>query len=99
MKIIDASNKFVFPGLIGIHTHLREPGFENKETIKIGSYAAARGGVTSICCMPNTNPSLNNVPVIEYVILKSAKESIVNVFPICCITKKQMVLNFVKLGN
>ncbi|MDR0676153.1 MAG: dihydroorotase [Elusimicrobiota bacterium] len=89
IKIFDATNKFVFPGLVDIHTHLREPGFEGKETIATGSRAAAKGGVTSVCCMPNTNPVLDNLPSIEYVVLKSEKESLVNVYPIGCITKKQ----------
>ena len=55
-QIFDASDKIVTPGLIDMHVHLREPGFEYKETIESGCRAAARGGFSSICCMPNTNP-------------------------------------------
>ncbi len=86
-KTIDASGCIVCPGFIDLHCHLREPGFEDKETIATGTKAAARGGFTTVCCMPNTNPPLDSQASIDYV--KKAAEAVgsVQVLPIGCITK------------
>lgn len=87
-KILDAKGKIVLPGLIDMHTHLREPGRENVETIASGSIAAVHGGFTSICCMPNTTPAIDDASTLNFV-LEKAKKAHCNVYPIAAITKGQ----------
>ncbi len=84
---LPAQGLIVCPGLIDLHCHLREPGFEEKETIATGTRAAARGGFTTICCMPNTNPSLDNQAAIAYVESKATAEGVIRVLPIGCVSK------------
>src|SRR5205807_10032029 len=84
----DASGLIVAPGFIDMHVHLREPGFEYAETIETGARAAAAGGFTSICCMPNTSPVNDNPTVTSYIIERAKQYAIVNVYPIGAITKK-----------
>ncbi len=86
-KVIDAKGFWVVPGLIDMHAHLREPGFEYKETIKSGTKAAANGGFTTITCMPNTNPVIDNAFLVEYVSSKAQKEGFVKVKPIGAVSK------------
>jgi dihydroorotase len=77
----------VCPGFIDFHCHLREPGYENKETIATGTRAAARGGFTTVCCMPNTRPPLDNAGFIEYVKNKAINDGVNSVLPVGCVTK------------
>jgi dihydroorotase len=84
--VLNADGLIVCPGFIDLHCHLRQPGGEDKETIATGSLAAARGGFTTICCMPNTNPPLDNEAMINYVRTVAAREGVVRVLPIGCVT-------------
>lgn len=86
-EFIDATDKFVLPGLVDAHCHLREPGFEYKEDIATGTRSAAMGGFTSVACMANTNPIADNQAIISFIKNKAAQEGVVNVFPIGAITK------------
>ena len=86
-KIIDASGKLVVPGLIDMHTHLREPGHEYKETIQTGCLAAAQGGFSSICCMPNTEPVNDNQSVTDYILRKANMACGVRVYPVGAISR------------
>lgn len=86
IKVIDASGKIVVPGLIDMHVHLREPGQEYKETIETGTLAAASGGFTSVCAMPNTIPANDNRQVTEYILNKARDVGKVNVYPIAAIS-------------
>ena len=81
-ECVEAAGKWVVPGLVDMHCHLREPGFEYKETILSGTRAAAAGGFTSVACMANTNPVNDNPAITEFILGKARREGIVNVFPI-----------------
>ena len=84
--VLHAEGLIVCPGFIDFHCHLRQPGFEEKETIATGTQAAARGGFTTVCCMPNTSPPLDNSRIIDYVKSLATRESVVRVLPIGCVT-------------
>ncbi|MDP2167555.1 MAG: dihydroorotase [Thermodesulfovibrionales bacterium] len=88
-RVIDARGMYVLPGLVDMHTHLREPGFEHKETIKTGTLAAIKAGFTSVCAMPNTMPVNDSAGITEYILQKAEEEGACAVFPIGAITKGQ----------
>lgn len=88
-RVIDAAGCFVMPGLIDLHVHLREPGFEYKETIATGTKAAAAGGYTTICPMPNTKPVIDCAELIEFLKQKEQKEGVVHLVPVGAVTKGQ----------
>jgi len=88
--IIDAYGCFVMPGLIDLHVHLREPGFEYKETIETGSRAALRGGFTTVCAMPNTKPSTDCPEIVRQIVDKAREVSPIDVLPVGAVTKGQM---------
>ena len=97
--VLPALGLIVCPGFIDLHCHLRQPGFEEKETIATGTRAAARGGFTTICCMPNTNPPLDNQATIDYVKSKAATEGIVRVLPIGCVSKGRKGEELAEIGE
>lgn len=88
-EVIDAKGKIVAPGLVDLHVHFREPGLEYKEDITTGSRAAARGGVTTVVCMPNTKPVIDNGALVKYVMDRGKEEGLVNVLVAGCISKGQ----------
>ncbi|MMZ58304.1 Dihydroorotase [compost metagenome] len=90
IQILDAEGKLVTPGFIDMHVHLREPGFEHKETIESGSRSAAKGGFTTIACMPNTRPVTDNPETVQLVKEKAKAAGIVNVLPYAAITKSEL---------
>jgi len=87
VEIVDVSPMIIVPGLIDIHTHLREPGHEYKETVHTGSEAAVAGGFTSIACMPNTDPVNDNRSVTEYILKQARLAGMANVYPVAAISK------------
>lgn len=99
LSTIDAAGLTVCPGFIDFHCHLREPGFEDKETIATGTRAAAAGGFTTICCMPNTNPPLDNQASIHYVKEATRAKGTVRVLPIGCITKRRKGEELVEMAE
>ncbi|MDA8171590.1 MAG: dihydroorotase [Nitrospiraceae bacterium] len=88
-RVIDAAGMWVVPGLIDMHTHLREPGFEHKETIKTGALAALKGGFTTVCAMPNTNPVNDNAGITEFILKMAQAAGGARVLPIGAVTKGQ----------
>lgn len=99
VEIIEGKEKILVPTLIDIHVHLREPGYEWKETIETGSKAAVAGGFTAICCMPNTNPPIDNKEMVRFVYEKSERIGLIRVYPIGSITKGREGKELSEIGD
>ncbi len=98
-QVIDAQGLVVAPGLVDMHVHLREPGYEYKETIASGTRAAAAGGITSVACMPNTNPPIDNLAMVELILSKAKTQGVVNVYPLASITKGRAGKELSEMGE
>lgn len=98
-KTVDASGKHVLPGLIDMHVHLREPGYEGKEDIESGSRAAVAGGFTQVCCMPNTNPVCDNAVVVSYIKYRGSQVNLCKINPIGAITRGQDGTAMAEIGK
>ena len=97
--VLDVSGKTVFPGLIDMHVHLREPGYEHKEDIESGAKAAVKGGFTQICCMPNTNPITDNKVVVSYIKHRANEVNLCKIHPIGAITKGSKGEQLAEIGE
>jgi dihydroorotase len=98
-QVIDAAGKLIVPGLIDMHVHLREPGYEYKETIATGTAAAKAGGFTAVCCMPNTVPVNDGRSVTEFILSQAAKDGAARVYPIGAITKGSKGEELAEMGE
>ncbi|HHU87160.1 MAG: dihydroorotase [Pelotomaculaceae bacterium] len=99
VEVLDASGKLVVPGLIDMHVHLREPGYEAKETIRTGTRAAARGGFTAVACMPNTSPVADTAALIRYILDTAREQGAAHVFPVGSITRGSKGKELAEMGD
>ena len=101
MKVVQLKGKIVAPGFIDIHVHLHEPGYEHKETIETGTLSAAYGGFTAVCCMPNTNPAIDDESLVSFVQMQGRKvnNGIVDVYPIASVSKGREGKRLLRLPN
>ena len=101
-KILDCTSLYIMPGMIDMHCHLREPGFEHKETIETGSKSAVAGGFTTICPMPNTKPTPDNIETLKFIINEAKRVNLCNILPYASVTKGEKgeeLVNFEELKN
>lgn len=101
-KVIDCSKLYIIPGMIDIHCHLREPGFEHKETIETGSRSAVAGGFTTICPMPNTKPTPDSAIILQKIIEEAKRVNLCNILPYASVSKGEKgeeIVDFEELRN
>jgi dihydroorotase len=98
-RVLDAKGLTVTPGLVDMHVHLREPGYEYKETIETGTHAAVAGGVTAVACMPNTNPPIDDQAIVHFIKARAIREGHCRVYPIGCISKRREGQEMAELGE
>ena len=98
-KTYDVKGRIVMPGLIDLHVHLREPGRDDEETIKTGTRAAAKGGFTTVCAMPNTSPAIDSVTGVKYILVTAQNEGVIRVLPIGAITKERKGKELTEIGK
>ncbi|MCM8779080.1 MAG: dihydroorotase [Candidatus Omnitrophica bacterium] len=98
-ELIDGKGKYIFPGLVDMHCHLREPGREDEETLLSGSLSGIKGGFTTLCCMPNTKPPIDNQGIVEYIYNENKKIGLMDIFPVGAITKNLEGKELTEIGE
>ncbi len=97
-EVIEAEGKVLSPGFLDLHVHLREPGREDEETLRSGLEAAVRGGFTAVCCMPNTEPPLDNAPLVEDLVLRARELGLADLFPVGCVSQGRKGRELAEMG-